>query len=546
MKHLASINVLFKVGSCGVPEEYRAELSYELLQTNIKRIKVLSVILVVISCILLYIDIDMYGAFNQTSLLYKFLYGNHIALIIIPLVFLSSLRIFKKGEMHNHYILYKTLQTIYITIILALCSLLSVYANQIHEHIFPYFIAMFCIASVLILSLYESLPVYLISDMILSAGFLLTRNSPDEVFQSVFFSTLLTVLSVVISNINYSAYIDNFLNRKLIHEKNMQLDNMYKTTGEMLKQRTDELTNANVELINRINSGHEMEIQFIKAQKLNQEKDRALNQAMENEKLRTVFFANLSHELRTPLTLIYSSQQMLDLLLGDEKYSPSTEEIQQYMHIIRQNCHRLLRLISNLIDITKIDAGYFQIYPVNCDIVKIIEDITLSVAKYIEDKNISLVFDTDIEERLVACDPDKMERIMLNLLSNAVKFTPEGGKINVNIYDRSQNIVICVKDSGIGIPEGMQDIIFQRFVQINNVMTRKREGSGIGLSLIKSLVELHNGKITVSSNLGEGSEFIIEIPCTILPEEPGCINYSMAAGQFSEEKISTEFSDIYI
>ena len=213
---------------------------------------------------------------------------------------------------------------------------------------------------------------------------------------------------------------------------------------------------------------------------------------------------------------------------------------------MKQNCHRLLRLINNLIDITKIDSGYFDIDENNFDIVNIVENITLSVADYIENKGLTLIFDTFVEEKIIACDPEKIERIMLNLLSNAVKFTPVGGEILVAIKEWNRdNICISVKDTGKGIPKDKLDSIFERFVQVDKSLTRDNEGSGIGLSLVKLLVELHNGTISVQSKEGEGSEFIICLPCKLVDK----VNYEVTScdsrGENIIEKISLEFADIY-
>jgi len=213
--------------------------------------------------------------------------------------------------------------------------------------------------------------------------------------------------------------------------------------------------------------------------------------------------------------------------------------------MIKQNCYRLIRLIANLIDITKIDAGYFQVSLKNFDIVKIVEDITLSVARYIEDKKISLIFDTEVEEKVIACDPDMIERIILNLLSNSVKFTPEGGQILVNIYERNGKIIISVKDTGLGVPPEVKNKIFDRFIQVDNTTSRRREGSGIGLSLVKSLVEMHDGTISLVSECGKGSEFIIELPDRTIPSQNPKEETSQIKGDINIERINVEFSDIY-
>lgn len=169
----------------------------------------------------------------------------------------------------------------------------------------------------------------------------------------------------------------------------------------------------------------------------------------------------------------------------------------------------------------------------------------MSVADYIETKGLSLIFDTTAEEKVIACDAEKIERIILNLLSNAVKFTPCGGKIIVNIEDCTENIHISVKDTGRGIPEDKLNSIFERFVQVDKSLARDNEGSGIGLSLVKCLVELHGGTISVKSKEGYGTEFNIYIPCRLVEEAPNKIAGNESMGESCIENINIEFSDIY-
>ncbi|NMM63110.1 HAMP domain-containing histidine kinase [Clostridium sp. P21] len=268
----------------------------------------------------------------------------------------------------------------------------------------------------------------------------------------------------------------------------------------------------------------------------------------EYDRIKTDFFANISHELRTPINVIFSAIQVHKLNL--EQCTCGTDCKYQYQYkytnIMQQNCYRILRLVNNLIDITKIDSGYLAINKINYDIVNIIENVTLSVAEYIESKGMSVVFDTDIEEKIIACDPEKIERIMLNLLSNSVKFTPRGGSIMVSISDGAENIYIKVKDTGKGIPIEKLNSIFERFVQVDKSLTRESEGSGIGLSLVKALVEMHDGTISVSSKEGYGSEFVICIPCKLIDNTECNNSYNDdALNKSYTEKINLEFSDIY-
>ncbi|MDR3595772.1 PAS domain-containing sensor histidine kinase [Clostridium sp.] len=270
-----------------------------------------------------------------------------------------------------------------------------------------------------------------------------------------------------------------------------------------------------------------------------------LYEIKEYDRIKTEFFSNISHELRTPINVIFSALQMHELKLMNCAFKNETTDKYKYTKIMKQNCYRILRLINNIIDITKIDSGYFDVNEQNVNIINLVENITLSVADYIENKGISLIFDTEIEEKFISCDPEKMERIILNLLSNAVKFTPLGGKIMVMIEERPESICVRVKDTGRGIPEEKLNVIFERFMQVDKSLTRDHEGSGIGLSLVKCLVELHGGEIVVKSRVDYGTEFIIHIPCKSVKPEKEEFYFCDSIGENYIEKINIEFSDIY-
>ena len=268
-----------------------------------------------------------------------------------------------------------------------------------------------------------------------------------------------------------------------------------------------------------------------------------INEMLEHDKMKTEFFANISHELRTPLNVILGSVQLIEIYAKDNTYDNSQAKVTRNIRIMKQNCFRLLRLINNLIDITKIDACAFEIHLKNCNIVSIVEEITLSVSDYVENRGINLVFDTYKEEKTIACDDEKIERIMLNLLSNAVKFTPENGSIFVSLYEEKDILCINVRDSGIGIPKDKQKEIFKRFCQIDDVLSRQHEGSGIGLNLVKSLVEMHGGTISVESDFGKGTAFTIYLPLrTVEKEDHLC---KPIIKQDYVERVHVEFSDIY-
>lgn len=273
-------------------------------------------------------------------------------------------------------------------------------------------------------------------------------------------------------------------------------------------------------------------------------REKELNQSNEYNKILTEFFANISHELKTPLNIILGATQLL-LQPTNEKLSSNYEErLKKYLGITKQNSYRLVRLVNNLIDTSKYDSGYLKLNMHNHDIVSIVEDITCSASEYVKYRGANIVFDTDTEEKVMAVDADKIERIILNLLSNSIKFTNTGGEIIVNLEDLGDYIRISVKDTGIGIAEDKIESIFNRFEQVDKTFTRNREGSGIGLSLVKTLVEMHGGTIEAKSKLGKGSEFIVELPSTLI-EDSAVESECALTCDNKVEKIKIEFSDIY-
>ncbi|MBU3215028.1 PocR ligand-binding domain-containing protein [Clostridium estertheticum] len=255
-------------------------------------------------------------------------------------------------------------------------------------------------------------------------------------------------------------------------------------------------------------------------------------------------FSSMSHELKTPLNIIFSALQVLESKYDTKSIVPDYEMFSKYSKVMKQNCYRLIRLINNLIDMNKIELGFFKLELANGNIVKTIEDITLSVVTYAKAKKITIVFDTDIEEKITSFDSCKLERIMLNILSNAIKFTEAYGIINVNIYDNENYILIKIKDTGIGIPQNMLNKIFNTYIQVDDSLRGTVEGNGIGLSLVKSLVEMHGGEISVTSELGVGSEFNIKLPIKLIESQmsPRNKNYNI---NDPIEKIKIEFSDIF-
>lgn len=267
------------------------------------------------------------------------------------------------------------------------------------------------------------------------------------------------------------------------------------------------------------------------------------NEIKEYDKIREEFFANLSHEVRTPINIIYSCMQLLE----DKRINHEEEFIECYDRYevnIKQNCYRLLRLVNNLLDLTRINSGAVKMKYGNHEIISLVEDITQSVIPYVESKGISIMFDTNSEEHYIKCDPEKIEKIVLNLISNSVKFTGREGKILVDCLVSDKWVEIRVKDDGIGIPKVMKEIIFERFAQVDKSFNREKEGSGIGLALVKSLVELHNGEVYLEDSEEPGACFVFKLPNEVLEDEKLEVVGEKRCTKI-EERTWIELSDIY-
>ena len=264
----------------------------------------------------------------------------------------------------------------------------------------------------------------------------------------------------------------------------------------------------------------------------------AMHNAEEASKIKTHFISNISHELKTPINVIMSAIQLINY---NTKESPSYSKNKNTLAIIDDNCKRLLRLINNLIDVQKHELDDTKLNLSAVNVVNLIEMLVASVVPYAESKNLNLIFDTNKEDVILKVDSDKLERIILNLLSNAIKFSKPNGEIRVTL-NFEDCLYISVTDNGIGIAQENLNKIFDKFTQLDTSFSRKNEGSGIGLSIVKSFVLLHNGKISVKSDLNKGTIFLIELPLT----ETSNIETEDASYDNLSENVKIELSDIYI
>ena len=265
--------------------------------------------------------------------------------------------------------------------------------------------------------------------------------------------------------------------------------------------------------------------QLIKNLQLQKEsllKRKETEKLQEIDRIKTIFFTNISHEFRTPLTLILGPSEKI---LSDE----ANENTKKEAALIKRNATRLLTLVNQLLDLSKLEAGKLKLQVSKGNIVSFVKGVAMSFESLAKRKNIQLIMSSDNDDIELYFDKDKMAKILSNLISNAFKFTREGGEVIVlvkfshtelvsassysseipNQIRNDKIVTIRVKDTGKGISEEDLPKLFDRFYQVD---ASEHEGTGIGLALTKELVELHHGNIRVLSRIGEGSEFIFELP----------------------------------
>ena len=259
----------------------------------------------------------------------------------------------------------------------------------------------------------------------------------------------------------------------------------------------------------------------------------ALDQLKDLDRLKSKFFANVSHELRTPLTLILAPVEELAATTAD----PSRL---QYLRVIRRNAYRLLRLIDDLLDLSRLDAGGLRLNLAEVDVRALAATVHENSMPAALAKSIAFTLVAEPSARRIFADAHRLEIVLTNLVGNALKFTPPGGKIEIRAEDLADGVRVVVRDSGPGIPPDALPRVFERFFQVSSNEQRREGGVGIGLALAKELVELHGGTITVASTLGEGTSFTVFLPFGRDHIRPETIERREAAVQVPERRRRAE------
>lgn len=316
------------------------------------------------------------------------------------------------------------------------------------------------------------------------------------------------------------------------------LDTQGYWSGIIKDSETNEILDCYVQSLNINNKKKEVLVSYVDIRSKLE-----LEETLENIKLRDLqkdeFISNISHELKTPLNIFYSTIQLLEKFSQNENVN-FKEIFNKHNNSLKLNCKRMIRLINNIVDLSRIDLGILKPNYGNYNIVLLVEDITNSIIPFALSKDLFLVFDTNIEEHYIMCDPIIIEKILLNILSNAIKYSERNSNIYVYISVEKSITKISIKDEGCGIDLETQKHIFDRFIRADTSFTRLNEGCGIGLSIVKSMLDILNGEISVQSELDKGSIFEISLPNKIIKDkEHREYKYE------NTHNISVELSDIY-
>lgn len=243
----------------------------------------------------------------------------------------------------------------------------------------------------------------------------------------------------------------------------------------------------------------------------------------ESNKLKGDFLTTMSHELRTPLNSILGFS---DVLLGGEAL---TDKQRRWVSNIQTSGQKLLALINDILDLAKIESGKMQVRLENFNLHEVCESLLNILRPLAEKKNIDLRSQIEPDIPMLRQDMTKLQQILQNLLSNAIKFTPEGGRVQLKAEADTKYVTIAVMDTGVGVAREEQDLVFQKFRQSGNPLTREHAGTGLGLSIVRELCKLLGGEVTLESELGRGSTFTVRLPLHL--SEESRLEFDLAAEQ---------------
>lgn len=344
---------------------------------------------------------------------------------------------------------------------------------------------------------------------------------------TVFITTAAVIVGIVLSTVlaqSVASRVDRLLQGMQRVEQGNLSERIQATGNDEIDILTRQFNamveelDRNAKIIRDLNVNLEKKVRY-RTRQLSHSRRRlqhSYRQLREHDRLKTEFFSNVSHELRTPLTMILSPvQQTL------EKYGAQLPPAVSYMlNVVNLNGRRLLELINRLLEFSKLEAGRLKLTPTMVNLNQLVNKLAMAAQPLAAQRKVQLELHTDPALATIYADEEKLDTVISNLLSNAIKFTPAGGTITLQTAQEGEQVRVSVRDTGIGIAKADQARIFERFVQIDGSASREFPGTGLGLALAKELIELHQGRIQIESEVGQGSHFWFTLP--VNPASKGC------------------------
>ncbi len=312
---------------------------------------------------------------------------------------------------------------------------------------------------------------------------------------------------------NFEQLLNDIINPPIIETENNDVEEKYSTSHNLVLENG--ITHYYKVLTAPIKIEHGQKFKPLSDKKSQVVVFHDVTKEKEIDKMKSDFIAVVSHELKTPVSAMMGFATLIeDGIAGD-----ITHEQQEYLYKIQMQGERLIRLINDLLDFSKLEAGQMPLYLQLLDADDVVNEIVETLRPLADEKTMTLRASVDLDLPPIYVDPDKLKQILINLISNAIKFTPEvTGLIEVKVIFDSQKeeLLFSVSDNGIGIPEKDKPRLFDRFYQVDNTSTRKYGGTGLGLAIVKKLVDLNHGELWVDTKIGKGSIFYFTVP---LPEK---------------------------
>jgi signal transduction histidine kinase len=452
-----------------------SKIKEHIINANNSRLRIISLIALCFSIFTLFTDFLVHGVWQGEHLyLYKIL---DIVFTIISVSAISFFFLFK-----NKNITLQKAGLIFFPFLIIIWSAVITGIGFSMLGFSTLIVVILLVASFLYLNLIVSILYFVSSGLVLMITLFLIGDLKDNYLSLTFLLIPIIIISVLISARNYKYKINDLFNQGKMVEMNKKLNDSIENLEREVEKRTKEIMEA-------------------------------LKKAEESDRLKSAFLANMSHEIRTPMNGILGFAELL------KEPQLTSEEQQDFIKTIGISGARMLNTINNIVDVSKLESGLMKVDIKEANINEKIEFVYKFFKPEVEIKGLQFIFKNGLQskEAIIKTDNEKVYGLLTNLIKNAIKFTDEGS-IEFGYEKKGKYLEFFVKDTGVGIPENQKELIFERFRKGIESSDRKYEGSGLGLSICKSYVEMLGGKIWVESEEGKGSIFYFTIPYNAVSE----------------------------